>query len=108
SRGREAGFLTSEDIGAALVAAELPPESMDAVLRLISDEGIQIVETPDEELDEETAKSDDDTGRMSPTSDPVRMYLKEIGRVPLLTAAEEVDLAKRVEAGLFASEKLTT
>src|SRR5581483_269146 len=39
---------------------------------------------------------------------PVRMYLKEIGRVPLLTAEEEVDLARRVEAGLFASEKLCT
>ena len=108
ARGKEAGFLTSDDIGAALVAAELPPESMDSVLRLISDEGIQIVETTDEDLEEEANRADDDAARMSPTSDPVRMYLKEIGRVPLLTAAEEVDLAKRVEAGLFASEKLTT
>jgi RNA polymerase primary sigma factor len=41
-------------------------------------------------------------------NDPVRMYLKEIGRVPLLTAEEEVELAKRIEAGLFASEKLAT
>jgi RNA polymerase primary sigma factor len=110
AKGKEAGFLTSDDIGAALVAAELPPESMDAVLRLIADEGIEIVETPDEELDEEPAGKatpDDDAGARSPTNDPVRMYLKEIGRVPLLTAEEEVDLAKRVEAGLFASEKLT-
>jgi RNA polymerase primary sigma factor len=44
----------------------------------------------------------------TPTSDPVRMYLKEIGKVPLLTAEEEVDLAKRIEAGLFASEKIQT
>ena len=36
------------------------------------------------------------------------MYLKEIGKVPLLTAEEEVDLAKRIEAGLFASEKIAT
>ena len=109
ARGKEAGFLSSEDIGAALVAAELPPESMDSVLRLIADEGIEIVETPDEELDEEpTAKAaEEEAGVRSPTNDPVRMYLKEIGRVPLLTAEEEVDLAKRVEAGLFASEKLT-
>jgi RNA polymerase primary sigma factor len=109
ARGKEAGALTSEEIGAALVAAELPPESMDAVLRLIADEGIQIVDNTDEELDEEVAaRADDEAARSAATSDPVRMYLKEIGRVPLLTAAEEVDLAKRVEAGLFASEKLTT
>jgi RNA polymerase primary sigma factor len=44
----------------------------------------------------------------APTNDPVRMYLKEIGKVPLLTAEEEVDLAKRIEAGLFSSEKLAT
>jgi RNA polymerase primary sigma factor len=44
--------------------------------------------------------------KSSATSDPVRMYLKEIGRVPLLTAEQEVDLAQRVEAGLFAAEKL--
>ncbi|MEU6842204.1 RNA polymerase sigma factor [Streptomyces sp. NPDC046716] len=42
-----------------------------------------------------------------PSSDLFRQYLREIGRIPLLTAAEEVDLARRVEAGLFAEEKLT-
>ncbi|MER5467354.1 RNA polymerase sigma factor [Streptomyces sp. NPDC002935] len=45
-----------------------------------------------------------DTG--GPSSDLFRQYLREIGRIPLLTAAEEVDLARRVEAGLFAEEKL--
>jgi RNA polymerase primary sigma factor len=112
ARGKESGFVTSEDIAAALLAAELPPDSMDAVLKVIGDEGIEIVDSGDD------AESDDDpdavsplaNGEMkaSPSSDPVRMYLKEIGRVPLLTAVEEVDLAKRVEAGLFASEKLMT
>jgi RNA polymerase primary sigma factor len=109
ARGKEAGFLSSEDIGAALVAAELPPESTDAVLRLISDEGIEILEPSEDDLDDEPVPVRvDEEAAKSPTSDPVRMYLKEIGRVPLLTAEEEVDLAKRVEAGLFASEKLTT
>jgi len=109
ARGKEAGFLSSDDIGAALVAAELPPESTDVVLRLISDEGIEILESSDDELDDEPVPVRvEEEAAKSPTSDPVRMYLKEIGRVPLLTAEEEVDLAKRVEAGLFASEKLTT
>jgi RNA polymerase primary sigma factor len=111
AKGKEAGFLSSEDIGAALVAAELPPESMDTVLRLIADEGIEIVEPAEEDLDDEppsraAVAEEEAAAKASPTNDPVRMYLKEIGRVPLLTAEEEVDLAKRVEAGLFASEKL--
>jgi RNA polymerase primary sigma factor len=42
----------------------------------------------------------------APTNDPVRMYLKEIGRVALLTAQEEVSLARRIESGVFATEKL--
>lgn len=44
----------------------------------------------------------------SPSSDLFRQYLREMGRIPLLTAAEEVELARRVEAGLFAEEKLTS
>jgi len=57
----------------------------------------------------ETAEEDlpalDDTGPAA-SADPVRVYLREIGRVALLTAADEVDLAKRVEAGVFAAERL--
>ena len=49
------------------------------------------------------ARADDSGG---PSSDLFRQYLREIGRIPLLTAAEEVELARRVEAGLFAEEKL--
>ncbi|MFD4608407.1 RNA polymerase sigma factor [Streptomyces sp. NPDC058440] len=48
------------------------------------------------------------TESSGPSSDLFRQYLREIGRIPLLTAAEEVELARRVEAGLFAEEKLTT
>ncbi|MEB3965131.1 sigma-70 family RNA polymerase sigma factor [Streptomyces kunmingensis] len=47
------------------------------------------------------------TDTSGPSSDLFRQYLREIGRIPLLTAAEEVELARRVEAGLFAEEKLT-
>ncbi|MER6910985.1 RNA polymerase sigma factor [Streptomyces sp. NPDC000594] len=48
------------------------------------------------------------SGSGSPSSDLFRQYLREIGRIPLLTAAEEVELARRVEAGLFAEEKLAS
>ncbi len=50
----------------------------------------------------------DSGGGAGPSADLFRQYLREIGRIPLLTAAEEVDLARRVEAGLFAEEKLGT
>ncbi|WP_420712972.1 MULTISPECIES: RNA polymerase sigma factor [unclassified Streptomyces] len=50
--------------------------------------------------------SSDSGGGAGPSADLFRQYLREIGRIPLLTAAEEVDLARRVEAGLFAEEKL--
>ncbi|MDQ1698728.1 MAG: polymerase primary sigma factor, partial [Frankiaceae bacterium] len=111
-QGKLAGFVSSEDVTAALIAAELPPESMDVVLRMLGEQGVQIVDGADEDDEDEaaakTAEGEAAAAKAAATSDPVRMYLKEIGRVPLLSAAEEVDLAKRVEAGLFASEKLTT
>ncbi|HVE99482.1 MAG TPA: RNA polymerase sigma factor, partial [Mycobacteriales bacterium] len=64
-----------------------------------------VVEPPD---DDPVPATEETAAQASATSDPVRLYLKEIGKVPLLTAEEEVDLAKRIEAGLVASEKLAT
>ncbi|MEO6714748.1 MAG: RNA polymerase sigma factor [Mycobacteriales bacterium] len=109
AKGKEAGFLTAEEVGVAMVAAEIPPESMDAVLGILNNAGIEILEPEDVDDDEAVRREDREAElalKASPTSDPVRMYLKDIGKVPLLTAEEEVDLAKRVEAGVFASEKL--
>jgi RNA polymerase primary sigma factor len=111
AKGKEAGFLTAEEVGVAMVAAEIPPESMDAVLGVLNNAGIEILEPEDVDDDEAIRRQDKEAElalKASPTSDPVRMYLKDIGKVPLLTAEEEVDLAKRVEAGVFASEKLAT
>jgi RNA polymerase primary sigma factor len=115
ARGKEAGFVTSEDVSAAMVAAEIPPEQMDGILKALNDAGVEIVDTTSEDSLEDDAEStrvrrkqEEELALKTPTSDPVRMYLKEIGKVPLLTAEEEVDLAKRIEAGLFASEKVAT
>jgi RNA polymerase primary sigma factor len=109
TKGKEAGFLTPDDVSTALQAAELPPEQMDAVLQVLTEEGIEILDGSAEDDAEELKRRKEEEEALAlktPTSDPVRMYLKEIGKVPLLTAEEEVDLAKRIEAGLFASEKL--
>ncbi|MFE4017637.1 RNA polymerase sigma factor [Streptomyces sp. NPDC059101] len=67
-------------------------------------------DTPDATGAPDTSDTTDPAPRADtsgPSSDLFRQYLREIGRIPLLTAAEEVDLARRVEAGLFAEEKLT-
>ncbi len=62
---------------------------------------------PEPALEREPAPSPRPDTAAGPSSDLFRQYLREIGRIPLLTAAEEVELARRVEAGLFAEEKLT-
>jgi RNA polymerase primary sigma factor len=109
TRGKEQGFLTSDEIAAGLATAELPPESMDAVLQAFTNEGIEVVDSVDADEEAPVSRREaEELALKAPTNDPVRMYLKEIGKVPLLTAEEEVDLAKRIEAGLFSSEKLAT
>ena len=49
AKGKEAGFVTSEDVSAAMQAAELPPEQMDSILQVLTDEGVEIVDTTSEE-----------------------------------------------------------
>jgi RNA polymerase primary sigma factor len=109
-RGRERGFVTSEDLLETLTADDLTPEQVEDFLsqmeEFLRDEGIEVIEVPGEELEGEVQARlvrEDDVLK-APTNDPVRMYLKEIGKVPLLTAAQEVDLARRIEAGEFCTD----
>jgi RNA polymerase primary sigma factor len=91
------------DAGAVDTAALVPAGESTAL------EGTEAVEPDaaelvDEEDDDEVVVPEEDTS--GPSTDLVRAYLKEIGRVALLNAEQEVELAKRIEAGLFAAEKL--
>ena len=100
--GRKAGQLTTDEVTTALLAGDLPAEALDPVLQALSAAGVPVVESADNEPGPAAAEA-----QAGPTSDPVRLYLKEIGKVPLLTAELEVELATAVEAGLFAAEKLS-
>jgi RNA polymerase primary sigma factor len=115
ARGRERGFVTSEEILEGFPAEDLAPEQLDGLLMQVEEhlrqEGIEIVEAepgdiePEPEVGSLRLPRDDDVLK-APTNDPVRMYLKEIGKVPLLTAAQEVDLAMRIEGGEFSTALL--
>ncbi len=108
ARGRERGFVTSDDLLEAVPVDDFTPEQVEEFLTQVEEhlrnEGIEVIEVPGEDLVEPgtTTRLDVDLLK-APTNDPVRMYLKEIGKVPLLTAAQEVDLARRIEAGEFST-----
>jgi RNA polymerase primary sigma factor len=117
ARGRERGFVTSDDLLEGLPVEDLTPEQVEDFLTQVEEhlrqEGIEVIEVPSDEFEAEADAGAirlprDDELLKAPTNDPVRMYLKEIGKVPLLTAAQEVDLAMRIEGGEFATELLTS
>ena len=108
SKGKEEGVLAKEEISETLSEIDLTTEQIDNIYDVIQNLGIEIISDEDEDIDSVMQRKKDedilkagkfDLGMKSPTNDPVRMYLKEIGKVRLLTAAEEVQLAKKIEVG---------
>ncbi|MEQ9057907.1 MAG: RNA polymerase sigma factor RpoD [Gammaproteobacteria bacterium] len=114
SKGKEQGFLTYHEVNDHLPNDIVDPEQIEDIINMINDMGITVHETPpdldgillnendvDEEAAEEAAAAlaavDNEFGR---TTDPVRMYMREMGTVDLLTREGEIKIAKRIEDGL--------
>jgi len=106
ARAREQGAVAMADIAVAIEASDLPAHAIEGVARMLSEEGVDILDAAPEEAEGRPEAGPSEEARRPVTSDLVRIYLREIGRVPLLTAEDEVELAKAIEAGLFADEKL--
>ncbi|MEI8395834.1 MAG: RNA polymerase sigma factor RpoD [Rhodospirillaceae bacterium] len=108
ARGKERGYVTYDELNAALPQDQSSSEQIEDTMAMLSEMGINVIES--EETDEAAAPEpvaegegrqtgnldDDDIGR---TDDPVRMYLREMGSVELLSREGEIAIAKRIEAG---------
>src|SRR3569833_1468983 len=117
ARGKEQGFLTYREVNDHLPDEIVDPEQIEDIIAMINDMGIPVHETaPDADalLLSDTAVADEDAAEEAAaalstvdsefgrTTDPVRMYMREMGTVELLTREGEIELAKRIESGLQA------
>ncbi len=108
-RGKERGFVTYDELNSALPPEEVSSEQIEDTMTTLSELGINVVENEEsEEAATEDAKPEagtaltttsDDDQDLGRTDDPVRMYLREMGSVELLSREGEIAIAKRIEAG---------
>lgn len=102
-KGKEEGSLTYDEIMDSLEKIDLSSEQIDEIYEYLDHSDIEILGQRDEDEEDDNADEESEEDLSVPkgisVDDPVRMYLKEIGKVDLLTAEEEVEIAKRMEAG---------
>ena len=115
AKGKEQGFLTYSEVNDHLPDGIIEPEQIEDIVRMINDMGITVHETAPAEIDSlsnDSAIADDEAAEAAAaalasvdsefgrTTDPVRMYMREMGTVELLTREGELRIAKRIEEGL--------
>jgi len=120
TKAKKKGYITYDELNAALPSGEMSPDQIEDIQTALSEMGVQIVENDEEaeaeaeqEAEVEAMEVDDDkkkvaattakpaakkTGTGERTDDPVRMYLREMGAVELLSREGEIAIAKRIEA----------
>ena len=108
AKGKERGYVTYDEINRLLPPAEYTSDQIDETMAMLSDIGINLVEEePDSDDDTPAADAESEDGEagnlattdLGRTDDPVRMYLREMGTVELLSREGEIAIAKRIEAG---------
>jgi len=112
ARGKERGYVTYDDLNSALPPEKVSSEQIEDTMAMLSEMGINVVENEETEEvpadDEESADEEEksvstagnvDENDLGRTDDPVRMYLREMGSVELLSREGEIAIAKRIEAG---------